>query len=152
MAIERLSFPKYLGLKYGIPLGDSGGAQNRVVEVISHYYSQVHVLPEGEYDLTPEVWTVNGHTHLLLVQAAGTGVYRQIPKYSDTGSIMFDTVGTITLADLKSGGRLMQIPGEMSIGVVAGGSPRHEDVRLYEVFYHTPGRSPLEEIVGSRVR
>lgn len=152
MAIERLSFPKYLGLKYGIPLGNSSGAQNRVMEVVSHYRSQVHVLPEGEYNLTPEVWTVNGYTHLLFVLADGTGAYRQIPRYSDSGSIMLEAAKTVTHADFKHGGRLMQIPEEMVIGVVAGGSSRHEDIRLYEVFYYTPGRPPLEEIVGSRFR
>lgn len=152
MAIERLSFPIYLGLKYGIPLGNNATADNRVMQVVAHYRSQVHVLPEGEYNLTPEVWTVNGYTHSLLVQADGTGTYRQIPKFADVGSVLLESMGPITLRNVKYGGRIWQIPGEMAIGVVAGGSSHHEDVRLYEVVYHTPGRSPSEEIIGSQLK
>lgn len=152
MAIERLSFPKYLGLAHGIQLGNITDTKDRVMQVVARYRLQVHVLPEGEYNLTPEVWTTNKHDHLLLVHADGTGTYIQVPKSDATGSVRLESIGSTMFLDLKFGSRFIQIPGEMPIGVIAGGSSCRRGIRLYEVFYHTPGRSPLEEIIGSQVR
>ena len=76
MTIERLSFPKHLGMKNGleIPTDPKFNVNNFLAETMARYVESIHTLQPGEYDLTPEVWTTNTSYHNLVVFDEGTGV------------------------------------------------------------------------------
>ena len=103
--IVRLSFPEYVGFRFGIPCRGEFMGFSIIPSLLEKYRAFTRILQEGVYNLTPEVWDNNKARHELVV-----------------------------LRGITPGGRTIQIPEEGRNIIVTGGSRFHPgEIRLYEV-------------------
>src|SRR5438105_3418875 len=137
MTIENISF------KEGIPF--EGSVDDQLPRLLKENRGRRRVLAEGEYDLTPEVWTrhnSNVSTYNLIVRADGTGQYRMIPKYKDVET---RTLVGGNLSAPRAGGRIMEIPQDAPMTAIVGPKRGDPTFRIYELVMYTPGPSPKKQ-------
>lgn len=138
MAIERLSFPEYLSIQAGVAIYDASPAQ--LLRIARHFGSRgIRRLKEGEYDITPPIWERPEYKYNLTVLGSGFGLLRMLPRYSNSSSAVFDNG---SYSDLRVGGRLIRMPEDQPIVVVAGPNRLTSSICLYELVYFIPGPNP----------
>src|SRR3989344_6500791 len=132
--IVRLSFPEYVGFRFGIPCRGEFMGFSIIPSLLEKYRAFTRILQEGVYNLTPEVWDNNKARHELVVLRAGQALYRMLTRSHDTAVVDFDVSPGIVLRGITPGGRTIQIPEEGRNIIVTGGSRFHPgEIRLYEV-------------------
>ena len=134
MAIERLSFPEYLNIQAGIKIRPEY-LPEQLARIFRYFGKRARRLEEGEYDLTPPIWRKHVYNYNLTVLESGVAVMRLLPRHSDSYSGILDHEG---LSEFKAGGRVVNIPGDEPMAIVAGPNRLSPGMCLYEVIYHVP--------------
>lgn len=125
MSIARLSFPE------GAPLPTNPNTLHvEVAKLVVANSGDLELLPQGDYDITPEIWTRNTHNHLLTVLDNGEGRYRMAPRESTFGYQMAESEG---LGHFQEGGRQQHIDSNNPIVILGGGHPTKPDLQLFGI-------------------
>ncbi len=135
MTIERYS------LNPGIELNLKQDPNMQIKNVVNSNQAIKQIFPEGEYDVTPEVWKrfgSNRNKYNLIIKEDGTAVMRLIPVDSDVTT----TIVSGANVDYKLGGRTISIPQEGTSLPIAGPQRGDATFRIYEIINWVPGRSP----------
>lgn len=104
--------------------------RQHVRDIIVASIDDLIVLDPGTYDITPKLWTRNTHAHELVVLDNGTGLYRLIPKYDDSGSANLTRSGSQTF---QRGGRTSVINAENPQVLVAGGHSTKRGLHIFNI-------------------
>ncbi len=134
MAIERISFPKYLNMKDGLNLNIKYDP-HVIAHIIKLYSPFKQVLGEGDYKLTPEKWKLNPYLYNLTVLENGHGLIRVIP--ADKSAIN-RVVRDGNAADLNQRGRIIRFPDDRLTIVLSDINERNGSQRLYEIIRFIP--------------
>ena len=142
MAIERLSFPEYLNIQAGIEIRPDN-LPEQLRRILKRFGMHARRLEEGEYDLTAPIWRnhVYVYDYNLTVLDSGVAIMRLLPRHADSYSGMLDHKG---LSGFRVGGRVINIPGDEPMVVVAGPNRLVPSICLYEVIYHVNGSNPSQ--------
>jgi hypothetical protein len=135
MTIERYT------LNPGIELNLNQDPNSQTKNAMSANQAIKQVLPEGEYDVTPDVWKKfgsNRNRYNLIVKEDGTAIMRLIPVDKDVQT----TIMSAGSVDSKLGGRVIQIPQDGTFLPIAGPQRGDPTFRIYEIINWVPGRSP----------
>lgn len=134
MAIERLSFPHHLNIQAGIEVHPDN-IQTQLERIVRKFGNHAERLREGNYDITPPIWTKHIYQYNLTVLDSGLGVVRLIPRYPDSHSGPLDNNG---LVHLRAGGRTIKIPDDQLIFVLLGPNRLNHHICLYELLFYVP--------------
>ena len=126
MPIERLSFRN--GVKIRRP--------DDLALIVGEHREEIVTLPPGRYDVTPKVWRNNLYNHFIDVFPIGTGSYEVIPKEDNVGLAEVTREG---LGEYQSGKRVIMIPRDQDIAVIAGPPTKgQKGAKVYEVIFWVP--------------
>lgn len=134
MVIERLTYKNGAVVEN---LEDSAGA---IQQLLIRDEDAIKILSEGEYDITPTLWTRHLSTYRLLVHANGTGTLRMLPRFNDVVVTELSSQGI----SQKAGGKVQNLPQDAQTATIAG--PKFDDprIRIYEIIRFTPGSNPRQ--------
>ena len=138
MTIERYSFNP------GIELNMRQAPEFQTRNAMASGQETKQVLPEGEYDLTPDVWKKFGSNrsrYNLIVKKDGTAIMRLIPVDTAVATIIMSERSV----NYKPGGRVVNIPQDGVILPIAGPQRGDPTFKIYEIINWVSGPSPKAE-------
>lgn len=94
-----------------------------------------HLLEPGEYDLTPPIWTRNTYSHNLLVHSNEEATYRMLPLSDE--AFTYEVRAELD-TDVQPGGRVIRLPEQQPIVVLAARHPIDRSLRLFEAIVFAP--------------
>jgi hypothetical protein len=107
--------------------------------LIKDNYDKVEILPQGTFDLTPEVSGSNSYRQLLHVFPSGKGIMEFVPLSLDASIPVFSEDGV----SVDRGNKIVRIPQDFgSLVVIAESETGEKQIR--EVVIYTPGPSPKQ--------
>lgn len=135
MTIRRLSYEN------GTIFDTRKRAENVANSLLKRDSDAIRVLPEGEYDITPQLWDGKKFRYNLLVSKRGEGALRMVPgDVNASTTLIYDNKIAV-----KPGGRVINLPGEQQLAIIAGSTKDDSRLRIFEILEYKPGRSPERE-------
>lgn len=126
MAIERLSFLNGVKIR---------GADDLPL-IVGEHREEIVPLHPGRYDVTPKGWRQNLYNYFIDVFPIGTGSCEVIPKEDNVGLAEVTREG---LREYQSGKRVIMIPRDQDIAVIAGPPTKGQrGANVYEVIFWVP--------------
>ncbi len=132
MSIHRLDIPEGVVLPTQ-PRPD--GLELLVADVLTSHFAELVHLGQGQYDVTPRLWTDNTHRHELTVFDNGEGMYRMYPRRGSAGVISGSEGG---IASFHAGGAQQPVNAEQPLTIIAGGHPVSRDLRVFGLIAYLP--------------